>query len=115
MAEPFDIKKFFDLSPTALGKAVSIGWKIALIGLLVFFLWRGIFGKTQTQTQRLIVWPFSFSNITYAPQQSQKQEIKKRPWWLPIFFVEGYGFSETTGTDNSRIGVGGRVGGRFEF
>jgi len=63
----------------------------------------------------MIVYPFSFSTITYAPQQEQKQEIKKRPWWLPILFIEGYGFTETTGVGNSRSGVGGRGGARLEW
>lgn len=114
MAEPFSFKKFFDLSPTAFGKILSIGWKLLLVLLIVSTIWRAWFIKTQTQTQKLNVWPFSFSTITYAPQQQQKQEVKKRPWWLPTVFVEGYGFSETTGID-SRTGMGGRAGLRFEF
>ena len=115
MVEKFDIKKFFDLSPTALGKVISVGWKLLIVILIVSTIWRAWFTKNQTQSQRMTVWPFSFSTITYAPQQEQKQEIKKRPWWLPIFFVEGYGFSETSGVGNSRTGVGGRAGGRLEF
>ena len=39
MAEPFSWSKFFDFSPTALGKAFSIFLKITLFGLLGLGVW----------------------------------------------------------------------------
>lgn len=53
MAEKFDIKKFFDLSPTALGKVLSIGWKLLLVLFLVFTIWRAWFTKPQTQQTKI--------------------------------------------------------------
>lgn len=100
-------------------KSWGYGWRSIVTILAVMFIfvtiYRAYFVKNQTQTQKLNVWPFSFSTITYAPQQQQKQEIKKRPWWLPIPFVEVYGFSETSGVGNSRTGMGGRAGAKLEF
>lgn len=114
--EKFDIKKFFGsffkLIPWV--KDIRTIITIIVVIFVASLIWRVFAGKPQSQSQRMIVWPFSFCNITYAPQQSQKQEVKKRPWWLPILFVEGYGFTETTGL-NSRTGVGGRGGARLEW
>jgi len=92
---------------------------ILAILFLVVMIQRAFFRKDQTQTQssRVVVYPFSFSTVSVvnAPQQQQKQEIKKRPWWLPIVFVEGYGFTETTGLNSNRTGLGGRAGARLEW
>jgi len=100
-------------------KSWGLGWRLIITLLAILFvattLWRAYFTKNQTQSQKMVVYPFSFSTITFSPQQEQKQEIKKRPWWLPILFVEGYGFTETTGVGNSRTGVGGRGGARLEW
>ena len=114
--EKFDIKKFFgsffQLVPWLKDARTVLG--VILVIMVASFVWRFFSVKPQTQSQTLKVYPFSFSTVTYAPQQSQKQEIKKRPWWLPILFVEGYGFTETSGL-NSRTGVGGKAGGRLEW
>ena len=94
------------------------GWRIIVTLVIIFLIgitiYRAFFKKDQTQSQHLNVWPFSFSTVTYTPQQSQKQEVKKRAWWLPTIFVEGYGFTETS-TNNTRTGIGSKIGGRFEF
>ncbi len=115
--EKVDIKKFAKgfIQPVEWWKAASTGLKVIIVILAIITFYRAYFMKTQTQTQKLNIWPFIFSTVTYAPQQEQKQEIKKRPWWLPIFFIEGYGFSETSGIGNSRTGIGGKIGGRLEF
>ena len=115
--EKVDVKKFAQgfAQPVEWWKAASMGIKIFIVVVIAFTIYKAYFAKTQTQTQKLNVWPFSFSDVTYTPQQSQKQEVKKRPWWLPIFFVEGYGFSETNAGDGLRTGTGVRVGGKLEF
>jgi hypothetical protein len=102
-------------------KSWGLGWRFLVTILAIIFvvltIWRAYFMKTQTQNQKQTATVIALpgSTVTYAPQQSQKQEVKKRPWWLPIFFIEGYGFSETSGIGNSRTGIGGRAGGRLEF
>jgi hypothetical protein len=114
--EKFDIKKFFSsffqLVPWLKNARMILGL-IAVI-FAASLIWRVFSGKPQSQSQRMIIYPFSFSTVTFSPQQSQKQEVKKRPWWLPILFVEGYGFTETSGL-NSRTGIGGKAGGRLEW
>lgn len=111
--EKFDIKKFFSgfISPVTNAKNVQFVVWLVLIVLVGFTIWRAFFMPNQSQSQKFIVYPFSFSHIDYSPSQQQKQEVKKRPWWLPIPFVEGYGFTESDG----RTGIGGRAGGRLEF
>jgi hypothetical protein len=115
--EKVDIKKFAQgfIQPVEWWKAASTGLKILAVLFAVFVIYRAFFMKTQTQSQNARIIALPGSTVTYAPQQQQKQETKKRPWWLPVFFLEGYGFSETTGVGNSRTGVGGRVGGRLEW
>ena len=114
--EKFDIKKFFGSFFKGLPwiKDLRTISGIVIIVFVGFTLWRAYFVKNQTQSQtsRVIVWPLSFSTINYtnSPQQSQKQEGAKRPWWLPHIFAEGYGFQE-----GSRTGVGVRAGGRLEW
>jgi len=120
MQGPFSMKYFLKgAGAEDWFKSWGLGWRLIVTIIIIIFIIIAIhkifFEKqTQMQTQKLNVWPLSFSTVTYAPQQEQKQEIKKRPWWLPIVFVEGYGFTETTG-DDSRTGVGGKGGLRFEW
>ena len=113
--EKFDIKKFFSgfVNPVTNAKNVQFVVWLALIILAGFTIWRAFFMSTQTQNQKQTATVIALpgSTVTYAPQQAQKQEVKKRPWWLSIPFVEGYGFAESDG----RTGVGGRAGGRLEF
>jgi len=71
MTEPFDIKKFFDLSPTALGKSLSIGWKVVLIALVIFFVYRGITANRQKQTQQITV--ESGGQATIIQKQTSKR------------------------------------------
>ena len=115
--EKFDIKKFFDsffqLVPWLKDARTVLG--VIIVIAACSLVWRLFSGKPQTQTQSMRIYPFSFSTVTFSPQQQQKQEIKKRPWWLPILFVEGYGFAETSGVSSSRTGLGGRAGGRLEW
>ncbi len=115
--EKVDVKKFAKgfVKPVEWWKAASMAIKIFIVLFITFTIYRAYFMKTQTQTQALNVWPLSFSTVSFSPQQEQKQEIKKRAWWLPTFFAEGYGYSESSGIGNSRTGIGGRIGGRFEF
>jgi len=66
MAEAFDIKKFFDFSPTALGKALSIGLKIAVMLGLVFLTVKPHFfpnPSTKQEAEEII-------NNTYAPKST---------------------------------------------
>jgi hypothetical protein len=115
--EKFSFSKFFGsffrLIPWLKDVRTILG--VILVIFMVTMVWRVFFAKTQTQTQQMTVYPFSFSTITYAPQQSQKQEAKKRSWWLPSVFGEIYGFAETTGLDEQRTGLGTRAGLKWEF
>ena len=104
---------FFQLIPWLKDARTILG--IILVIFAVSTAWKAFFGKTQMQAQQMTVLPFSFSTITYAPQQSQKQEVKKRSWWLPSLFGEIYGFAETTGVDSRRTGLGARGGLRWEW
>lgn len=113
--EKFSITKFFQgfFSPTTNAKNVQFVVWLALIVLAGFTIWKAFFMPTQTQNQRQTATVFALpgSIVTYTPKQEQKQEVKKRSWWLPIPFVEGYGFAESDG----RTGAGVRGGGRWEF
>lgn len=95
-------------------KSWGLGWRLIITLIAVLFvivtIWRAYFMKTQTQKQTNSVIALPFSRIEFKPEQEQKQEIKKRPWWLPVLFIEGYGFSEP-----GRTGIGSRAGARFEF
>ena len=80
MSEAFSLKKFFDLSPVALGKSLSIGWKIVLIGLLAFTIYKAWFVPKQKQTQQITIESGGQATII------QKQDGKKR---FIIPFLEG--------------------------
>ena len=60
----------------------------------------------QQQHTEICVQPGGTLNLN----QNQKNEAKKRAWWLPHIFGEIYGFQET-----DRSGVGARAGGRLEW
>lgn len=100
-------------------KSWGLGWRLIVTVLVVLFvtitIYRAYFMKTQTQKQTANIIALPMSHITYAPVQSQKQEVKKRPWWLPFVFGEIYGFSETANIGNQRIGIGSRGGLRWEW
>ena len=98
--EPFDIKKFFDLSPTALGKSISIVWKVALIAILIFAVYR-LFAPKQKQTQQVTVQ--SGGQATFIQKQNNKRFL--------IPFVEG-GVEKNSDVD---LDTYIRCGLRFEF
>jgi uncharacterized protein (DUF1919 family) len=101
MSEPFDIKKFFDLSPTALGKSLSIGWKVVLVGIVAFLIYRGLQPK-QKQTQQITV--ESGGQATIIQKQTSKRFL--------IPFIEIYTMKEK---DYSNFGYGLKAGLRVEF
>ena len=103
---------FFQALPWIKDLRTYIG--LAIVIFVACLIWRVFTRDTQSQTQMLKVYPFSFSHITYSPQQQQKQEIKKKAWWMPSPFVEIYGVAEK-GSDWSRTGVGTKVGLRWDF
>jgi len=110
--EKFSIVKFFQgfVNPVTNAKNVQfLLWLIAII-FVAITIWRAFFMSTQAQKQTTGILALPGSHITYAPQQSQKQE-KKHPWWLPAPFIEGYGFAESDG----RTGIGAKGGLRLEF
>ena len=82
---------------------------LALIVLAGFTIWKAFFAPTNSQHQSANLVALPGSTVHYSPQQ--QQETKKRAWWVPSPFAEGYGFAESDG----RNGVGGRVGARWEF
>ena len=102
MSEPFDFKKFFDLSPVALGKSLSIGWKVVLIVLVIFFVYRGITANKQKQTQQITV--ESGGQATIIQKQTSKRFL--------IPFVEAYTMKEK---EDAGFGYGMKAGLRFEF
>jgi len=114
-AEKFDFKKFLSgfVNPVTHAKNLQFLVWFALIILIGFTIWRAFFMHTQAQSQKQTATVIALpgSTVTYAPEQSQKQEVKKRPWWLPIPFVEGYGFVES----DNRKGVGAKAGARIDF
>ena len=101
MAEPFDIKKFFDLSPTALGKSISIGWKLLLVLLVIFTIYRAWIIPKQKQTQQITV--ESGGQATIIQKQDRKRFL--------IPFVEGF----VEQSRNNQMNTGIRAGLRFEF
>lgn len=109
--EPFSWMKAFNSLFSGMDwfKAFMVGIKILGILFIAFTIYRAWFMATQKQTQQthVTVQPGGTMNLV----QSQTTTVKKRPWWLPIVFVEGYGFAESDG----RTGLGARAGGRFEW
>lgn len=101
MSEPFDIKKFFDFSPAAIGKSISVGFKIAVVFFLLFSVYR-LFSPKQKQTQQITVESGGQATII------QKQAVKR----FMIPFVEPYIMKEKNDTD---FGYGLKAGLRFEF
>lgn len=101
MSEPFDIKKFFDLTPTALGKSLSVGWKIALVAFLIFAVYR-LFAPKQKQTQQITIGAGGTANII------QKQNNKR----FLIPFIEVYTMKEK---EDAEFGYGLKAGLRLEF
>jgi hypothetical protein len=83
-------------------KTLGIGWRLVFIGILLFFVWRGITAK-QTVIHNIF-------EEGSKPNLSQG-ETKKRAWWIPTPFVESYGFVET----DDRSGFGMKGGCRWEF
>ena len=101
MAEKFDIKKFFDISPIALGKSLSIGWKIILIAIIIFAVYR-LFAPKQKQTQQVTIGAGGTANII------QKQNNKR----FLIPFIEIYTMREK---EDAGFGYGLKAGLRLEF
>ncbi len=101
MSEPFDIKKFFDITPGALGKSLSVGWKIALIAFVLFAVYR-LFTPKQTQNQEINVGAGGQATII------QKQVTKR----FLIPFVEIYTMRER---QDAGFGYGMKAGLRIEF
>ena len=87
MAEPFSWSKFFDFSPTALGKVFSIFLKITLFGLLGLGVWiwvkphftkplptTGITGNVETLNQDCS------EQVCKAIVDTEKRIKQKEPW-----------------------------------
>lgn len=108
MAEPWSWQKVFDFSPQVWSKALKFGLIWLFIILLGFTIWKAYFTPTQEQHQQNII--NAQPGATVNVGQSQKQEAKKRPWWLPHIFTEIYAFAET-----DRTGVGTKGGLKWEF
>lgn len=88
---------------------------IVIIAFVGFTVWRAYFMKTQTQHQTTGIVALPGSTVVYSPQQSQKQEGPKRPWWLPHVFGEIYGFAEQNTDSTHRTGLGTKGGLRWEW
>jgi len=112
MSEPFSWNKAVDFSPLTIFKAIKVGLILCGLAFIGFTIYRAYCMPTNTQKQTTQIKVESGGTLNLT--QSQKQEGKKRPWWMPTLFIEGYGFIETWGTE-SRTGVGTRGGGRWEF
>jgi len=109
--EKFSLSKFFSgfLNPVTHAKNIQFVLWAAAVCFAGFTIYRAYFVPTnkQVQTTHIEVTQGGTLNL----QQNQKQEVKKRAWWIPTPFVEAYGFTETTG----RAGAGARIGARLEF
>uniref|UniRef100_A0A6M3IX30 Uncharacterized protein n=1 Tax=viral metagenome TaxID=1070528 RepID=A0A6M3IX30_9ZZZZ len=110
-----DIKKFFasffQVVPWLKNLRFIAGTLI--IAFFALTVYRAFFMKTIQQTQHADITVQPGGTIYYSPVQ--KTETKKRAWWLPHLFVEGYGFSEVDSSEHTRTGVGARAGGRLEW
>ncbi len=103
MAEPFDIKKFFDFSPEAIGKSIGVGLKIgAVIGLgfCIFFTVKSLF-KKPAPSQPITVGDGGVVNIH---NEAQKKHL--------IWFVEPW-FGVSNRNDKGELGI--RTGCKWEF
>lgn len=109
--EKFSISKFFGSFFEVVPWMKNIRFIVGLV--LVLFVGYTVYRayimprNKQTQNTQIHVAPGGTLNLN----QSQKIEEKKRAWWMPTPFAEGYGFYESDG----RNGVGVRAGARFEF
>lgn len=98
--EKFDFGKFvgsfFQILPWVKTFRYVIG-AVLIIGVILF-----VYFKFKPQTQ----------NTTFSGSVGKVNIISnpKRSWWIPIPFVEIYGYKE-----NDRQGTGGKFGARWEF
>jgi hypothetical protein len=103
MEGKFNLKYFFlGNGKDSWKKTFGYGWRLVLIGLILFFVWRGI-----TVKQTVIKNVFEEGS---NPRLSQG-ETKKKSWWMPSPFVDIYSFVET----DDRKGIGARFGAHWEF
>ena len=100
--EPFDIKKAFDFSPTAVLKALSIALKVLAVVGVIFSIY------TTVQTIRK---PKSTQNITVGQGGKVviKNETAKKNWYV---FTEPY-VGVSNQHKDGEIGI--RIGARWEF
>jgi hypothetical protein len=85
-------------------KTLGFGWRLFAILFAVFIIYRAFFMKQQTQHNQITVGQGGIVNV-------QQTTEKKKAWWMPTPFVEGYGFVET----DDRSGFGMKGGARWEF
>jgi len=109
MSEAFSVKKFFDFGLLTWLKAFKFGLILAGVAFIGITIWRAYFMPTNTQSQETAIRVERGGTLNLT--QSQKQEIKKKKWWVPSIFGEVYGFTETDG----RMGLGAKGGLRWEI
>lgn len=122
--EKFDIGKFISSFFQAVPWMKNLRYILGLVIVIIvgITIWRAWFmsrnPQTNTDTYKMPVIALPGSHITYTPtindMTSQKQEEKKRAWWMPGAFVEIYGLAER-GSDWQRTGVGTKGGLRWDF
>jgi len=118
VGERFSFGKFFGSFFQSLSyvKAIALLLRIGLIAAVVGGLGWAVYRtyikppETQKQNTRIVVQQGGTLNL----QQTQKQEVKKRAWWVPSIFGEVYGFKEIDDNEG-RTGIGGRAGLRWEW
>lgn len=108
MAETWSWAKFFDFGPIVWSKALKVGLILVVLGFLGLTIWKAYFVPDQQQHQSNVINAQPGATVNIG--QSQKQEAKKRAWWLPHLFTEIYAFQET-----DRNGIGTRGGARWEW
>jgi len=104
--EKITLKKYIDglKSPkTAIKASAFLPW--ILLFLFLGYAVYNLFFPKPTQNQTIIAKPGSTVNV------QQKQEEKKRSWWVPTPFVDIYSFVET----NDRKGIGAKFGAHWEW
>lgn len=105
------LASFFQAVPWAKNIRFILG--LALVVFVGFTIYRAYLMPKNKQVQNTQISVASGGTLNFTP--TQKMEEKKRAWWLPHLFVEGYGFQEFLTGGTSRQGVGGRAGGRLEW
>ena len=113
MAEPFSVKKLFDMSPVGFYKVIGLAIKAAIILLIILgILWvkNLLFPPAPGNVNQPEIHVADGGTLHYSVDQHSDE---KRAWWIPGPFVELFGQMDSDhGKD---VTVGTRFGARWEW